>query len=60
MYEPYIFPEGCFPNLSDPSTYEKDVDGFFANINKSFIDDFLKDDNDSKWKHMIEFGIMEI
>jgi hypothetical protein len=65
-YEPFVFPEGCMPNISDPSTFEKDFTVSEIEIervlNFSLANDSYWEEAftlDTEWDNMIRFGFGE-
>jgi hypothetical protein len=72
-YKPFVFPEGCRPNISDPSTFETnytvsdtDIEAAlnYALANDSIweeevIFDNLKKMKTTHWEDMMRFGLGE-
>ena len=52
QHTPFVFPEGCRPNISDPSTFETNY-----SITETEIENILNLSlsNDSKWEETILF-----
>jgi hypothetical protein len=72
VYKPFEFPEGCRPNVSDPSTFETNYtisEIEIENIlnlslsNDSKWEEFILFDDDNEnitnWEYMTRFGINE-
>lgn len=67
IYKPFVFPEGCRPNLIDPSTFETNYmisDTDIENIlNYTLANDtkweelIYFDKSITHWEHMMRFGI---
>lgn len=53
VYTPFVFPEGCMPNISDPSTYETDI----LNISQFdfIVEDMVIYTNETKWEEIISW-----
>jgi len=48
-YRPFVFPEGCRPNISDPTTFETNVTiDIEPMLNYTLA-------NDSMWEEVIQF-----
>jgi hypothetical protein len=52
-YTPFVFPEGCRPNVSDPSTFETNY-----TLSDIVIETVLNDTlaNDTRWEELIYFN----
>jgi len=72
QYTPFVFPEGCRPNISDPSTFETNYSVIESEIenmlnftlnNESKWEEVIIFDKDKKnitnWEYMLRFGISE-
>jgi hypothetical protein len=66
-YEPFVFPEGFLPNISDPSTFEKDYTisdtDIEAALNYALANDSYWEEtiplNKTEWEDMMRFGLGE-
>lgn len=52
LYAPFVFPEGCRPNISDPSTFETNYSVIDAEI-ENMLNYTLE--NQCKWEEVIVF-----
>jgi len=52
LYTPFVFPEGCRPNVSDPSTFETNYSVIDAEI-ENMLNYTLE--NQYKWEEVIEY-----
>lgn len=70
QHNPFVFPEGCRPNISDPSTFETNFSVIEIEkiLNFSLTNDskwektiLFDDDNENitNWEYMTRFGINE-
>ena len=66
-YEPFVFPEGCRPNIRDPSTFEtnytvSDTD-IEAALNYALVNESKWEEevifNKTEWEDMMRFGMGE-
>jgi hypothetical protein len=53
QYKPFVFPDGCRPNIHDPSTFETNYTVSDIEI-ESVLNYTLA--NDTKWEEEIEFN----
>ena len=53
LYTPFTFPEGCRPNISDPSTFETNYSVIDTEI-ENMLNYTLA--NDSTWEEVINFN----
>jgi|LauGreDrversion4_2_1035121.scaffolds.fasta_scaffold02464_13 hypothetical protein len=69
-YEPFVFPEGCLPNISDPSTFETDYTVSEIEIENALNFTLANDTHweytipidkpkQTEWEDMMRFGMGE-
>ena len=66
-YEPFVFPEGFLPNISDPSTFEKDYTisdtDIESALNYALVNESKCEEeiifHKIEWEDMMRFGIGE-
>lgn len=69
QYKPFVFPEGCRPNLKDPSTFETnytfseiDIENVlnYTLANDTMWEEVIHlDKSKTPWEDMMRFGIGE-